>query len=808
MGDPQQQPDPAQESPQSRKRRLLAGIVGLLGVAFLLVITVLRWSVSTDITAFLAEEEDAELAAISGELADSELTRAWILTIGGEGVDESEILQAASELRSRLGEHPEVSWVQESRIDDGKVFADLYFPRRFYFASDRPEQELPGRLSDEGLAASAQELIHQFSLPKAGLVKLFARADPLMLFSAIVRRLSAGASDDLRPVQDHLLTADGEAVLFLATEHSPFDSAAMAPLAAAIGEAEEAVNAAHGGKLVIEESAVARHALAAETSIRSDVTRISTISTIALLAVFLLMFRRLRLVLLVMMPLGVGVLAALAATLLLFGSVHGLTLAFGATLIGVAIDYPVHFLNHHMLDPDPAGPGGSMRRIWPGLRLGALTTVAGFIGLAWTSFPGLREMAVFACVGVLAALLSSRFLLPELIPRVADPGRVQRAAAAACARLLGTFGRSRRLLAALLLVVVGVTAGGLSQIQFVDDIRAFSQIDASILEEDERVRERVSRMDAGRFVIALGDDDEAALVANDEVFQRLRRAKSEGELTGFRSLHTFLWSADLQRRSFNVLHGEDDLAGRLDRAYAAAGFNSELLTKFTEDLDGPQPAPLTFADLQNSPLAGAVRSFRVDLDGRVGIVTMVRGVRDGSALAARLADLQGVHYFDQARAMATAYGRYRQRTIELVLVGLVAVFVMIAVRYRRLRLVLAAFLPAVLAAAATLALLSLAGISLHLLHIVALLLVLSMGVDYGIFLVESRDQPKGLAASVLSVVLAALSTVLAFGLLGMSTYPALEALGLTIGVGVLLSLVLAPLSLVLFATTKIGGAGR
>ncbi|HFE47666.1 MAG TPA: hypothetical protein ENJ18_19615, partial [Nannocystis exedens] len=309
----------------------------------MLVITVLRWSVSTDITAFLAEEEDAELAAISGELADSELTRAWILTIGGEGVDESEILQAASELRSRLGEHPEVSWVQESRIDDGKVFADLYFPRRFYFASDRPEQELPGRLSDEGLAASAQELIHQFSLPKAGLVKLFARADPLMLFSAIVRRLSAGASDDLRPVQDHLLTADGEAVLFLATEHSPFDSAAMAPLAAAIGEAEEAVNAAHGGKLVIEESAVARHALAAETSIRSDVTRISTISTIALLAVFLLMFRRLRLVLLVMMPLGVGVLAALAATLLLFGSVHGLTLAFGATLIGVAIDYPVHF---------------------------------------------------------------------------------------------------------------------------------------------------------------------------------------------------------------------------------------------------------------------------------------------------------------------------------------------------------------------------------------------------------------------------------------------------------------------------------
>lgn len=804
MGDPQQT-QARQKSPQKGSRRLFAGLVGFLVVALLLAITALRWSVSTDITAFLAEEEDAELAAISGQLADSELTRAWIITVGGQGLDEGEVLQAASELRLRIAEHPEVSWVQEGKVDNGEAFYELYYPRRFYFASDRPDQELPLRLSDGGLDASAKELLRQLSLPQATLVKRIAGGDPLLFFSAIVRRLSAGAADDLRPVQDHLLTADGEVVLFLATEHSPFDGAAMAPLAVAIGEAKAAVNAAHGGGLVIEESAVARHALAAETSIREDVTRISTISTFGLLVIFLLMFRRVSLVLLVMMPLGVGVLAALAATLLLFGSVHGLTLAFGATLIGVAIDYPVHFFNHHMLDPDPAGPGGSMRRIWPGLRLGALTTVAGFIGLAWTSFPGLREMAVFACVGVLAALLSSRFLLPALMPQVAAPGRLQRAAAAACGRLLDALGRSRRLLVALLLVVIGITAVGLSRIQFVDDIRAFSQIDPSILEEDERVRERVSRMDAGRFVIALGDDDEAALTANDAVFQRLEQAKSEGELVGFRSLHTFLWSADLQRRSFNALRGADDLAARLDAAYAAAGFHTKLLARFTEDLGGPQPSPLTFADLEKSPLAGAVKSFRVDLEGRVGIITMVRGVRDGSVLTARLADLQGVHYFDQARAMATAYGRYRQRTIELVLVGLVAVFVMIAARYRRLRLVLAAFVPAVLAAAATLALLTLAGFSLHLLHIVALLLVLSMGVDYGVFLVESRDEPRGLAASVLSVVLAALSTVLAFGLLGMSTYPALEALGITIGLGVLLSLVLAPLSLVLFAATMTKG---
>jgi predicted exporter len=84
-----------------------------------------------------------------------------------------------------------------------------------------------------------------------------------------------------------------------------------------------------------------------------------------------------------------------------------------------------------------------------------------------------------------------------------------------------------------------------------------------------------------------------------------------------------------------------------------------------------------------------------------------------------------------------------------------------------------------------------------LLHVVALLLVLSMGVDYGVFLAETRDDPEGFAATVLSVLIACLSTVLAFGLLAMSASPALRAIGLTVGLGVLLSLVLAPAALLI-----------
>src|SRR5690606_313321 len=129
---------------------------------------------------------------------------------------------------------------------------------------------------------------------------------------------------------------------------------------------------------------------------RNDLTRISLLASFGLLVFFIVAFRRLQIMILVMLPLSVGMLAGVAVNLLLFQRIHGLTLAFGAPLLGVCIDYAIHLFNAHCL----LASKDRMRHIWPGILIGGLTTVAGFAGLAWTSFPGLREIAVFTSVGV------------------------------------------------------------------------------------------------------------------------------------------------------------------------------------------------------------------------------------------------------------------------------------------------------------------------------------------------------------------------------------------------------------------------
>ena len=791
-------------------RRWLPVLLAAIWLAAMGLVVATRMSVTSEITHFLAAGDDARLARLSRQLAESELTKTTILVVGSGSGDRTRALAAADALADTLEQHEEVAWVRRGwDPDQNQVIHALYFPRRFDFASEDPAA-LARRLGPSGLDEAARDLVAQLRLPTATMLKQSAPSDPLLLYPAHLRRLEAARAGPLKIVDDRFVTEDGRAVIFLASVHSPFQAPRQGPLQASIAArfAElEAEAEAEGDTLTLQQSGVGRFALRAESRIRGDITRISVISTIGVILLFLILFRSPRLILLSMVPLGAGVLTATGIGLLVFGQLHGLTLAFGASLIGVCIDYPIHLFTHHALESSEhplqgqAARAALVARVRPGLLLGALTTVAGFVGLGWTAFPGVREIAVFAGLGVLAALATTLFVLPVLLPDHSAPVRSQQWLASQAERLVAVMIRRRGALALLPLAALVVIAIGLPQLRYQDDVSALTEAEPDLLAEDEAVRSLVSRMDAGRMIVAIGDDDAQALARNDAVHERLGAALAAGELAEFRSLHTFLWSPELQAANRAAFCGREHLVDDLDRAFVGQGLRAGAFEPFATDLEAlcqrGQPPPLDWATLTASPLGPALSSMRTEIGDQIAILTLVRGVEDPELLRARLGDLDEVVVFDQRALMAEIYGRHRAQTIELVGLGLLAVFGMIFIRHRQLRPALAAFTPALLAAATALAVLVLLGHAITLLHVVALLLVLSMGVDYGVFLTESREHPREVAATVVSLLACCLSTVLAFGLLGMSSNPALQAIGLTTGLGVLFSLILAPAALVM-----------
>jgi predicted exporter len=206
---------------------------------------------------------------------------------------------------------------------------------------------------------------------------------------------------------------------------------------------------------------------------------------------------------------------------------------------------------------------------------------------------------------------------------------------------------------------------------------------------------------------------------------------------------------------------------------------------FWDALRAPAPALLTIADVRRSPLAPLLAAWVPAHATPIALIPLV-GVSD---LAALRAQVPSAAIIAPARTIEELFRGVRIRTVIASALGLAAIFVLLLVRYRSARKPVIALAPGLLACVATVATLVAAGVPLTILHVMSLLLVVSMGVDFGIFLVDTTDTVEESARTMVSILTASITTVLSFGLLGLSESPGLAALGITVTLGVTFSLV-------------------
>jgi predicted exporter len=769
---------------------ILVTVIGGLAIA-----VVTRLSFGTDITNLLPEGGPGSLADVSRRLTDSELARTMVLNVGAP--DTATAVAGASALAELLAENPEVAWLRTG-VEERQLQAiyELYFPRRHYFVAFDPGQ-IPELTSEAALRAQAERAKRELALPTASLVKRLVADDPLGSFRAILERIG-GQQPSLDLLDGRFVTRDGRfAVLFLATRAPAFDGDRQKALLETLSAAFARVDQRFGGTLVLERSGANVYAVATERSIRGDVNFVTAVSIVSVFVVLQLFLGSWRNLLLTSFPMLGGLLAATALGQLVFGQLDGLTLGFGAALIGVVIDYPTHLLCHLCFSPHRADRHLVLRRVSPAIALGGLTSIASFAGLGLTSFPGFREIAFFSATGVAVALAITLWVLPPLVVPVARVPLASRLVTENFGRAVLALAPRRRAMAAISLGVIALFTPLLPRLVWVDDMSKLWRMDPEVVKEDRAVRERVSQLESGRLVIGVAENRERAMELGEVVQARLAPLVASGQLGGIRSLHTFLWPEARQRENLAALRADPGLPARVQTAYQAAGFRGEAFAGFERALAQEPPPPLRFEDLADSPLADLVRPLLSDFGDEIAVNTFLQGVKSPEAVRRAIEGLPGVHLFDQLQFLNDVYAEFRSTTVRQIFTGNFLVIGLLLLRYRRLRPALAAFFPSVLVSLILLGSFAGLGVETSLLHVVGLVMVLGMGVDYGVFVVDSASHPEEMGVTMLSTFLGSITTVFTFGVLALSQHPALRALGITIGVGILLSFLLAPLALLL-----------
>jgi predicted exporter len=260
------------------------------------------------------------------------------------------------------------------------------------------------------------------------------------------------------------------------------------------------------------------------------------------------------------------------------------------------------------------------------------------------------------------------------------------------------------------------------------------------------------------------------------------------------ALTSFLPSLKQQRADFAATQRLLDHRQFLTQELTHLGFSEEAVERFFRTISSP-PHPFLSPEtwLRHDASLGLRHLWLSDktvTSAPTSLLVQVVRVNDLAALQATVVKIGGISYVDQVADFTRVFKQYRQQAVWLVGGAYLLIFIILVWYYHKQGIVI--MLPPVLAAIITVSIFGYLGHPFHLIHMLMLLLVLGMGVDFTIFIVESS--PEDAPTTLLAMTLSTLSTLLSFGLLSLSGQAVLQAIGLTVLIGLAAALLLAPLA--------------
>jgi predicted exporter len=735
---------------------------------------------SADMSFFLPAQPSPEQQVLVDQLKEGLVSR--LLMVAIDGGNAAERATASRDLRARLLQDHEFVSVQNGETASEAADREFLVAHRYLLSP----AVTAGRFTVDGLRSAISDSIDRLASPAGMMLKPLLTRDPTGELYALVGGLDGSAQPDVR--DGVWASRDGErALLLLQTRALGSDTDGQEKAIVAVRTQFAAIAPGLG----LQVSGPGLFAVKARATIKDEVARLSAISTLGIVILLLFAYRSPRLVVLGLLPVASGALAGIVAVSLVYGTVFGITVGFGTALIGEAVDYSIYYF----LQSGRSGAAAWRARFWPTVRLGVLTSVGGFGALLFSGFPGLAQLGLYSIAGLVTAAAVTRFALPQLAPAsvaVRDIEPLGRRLAAMVVRL-----QALRWPVLLLVCAAAALLVARHDTLWTTNLSALSTVSAADSDIDMALRTDLAAPDSRYFVVVQAESADAALAAAETAGRALNRLVASGEIGGYDSPARFLPSAATQAARLASLPDPGELRIRLQEALADAPLAAARLEPFIADVAAARQQPMVSRDsLANTGLALAVDALLLQRPHGWSALIPLRpaGGERGVAInpAAVRAALAGDAVFVDLKAeFEKLYSDYLTEAIHLSLAGFAAIVFLLAVALRSPRRLAAVLLPLLIAVILVIAGLRLAGVALHLLHLVGMLLIVAVGSNYALFFDRAAAE-GGLAPETLaSMLVANLTTAVGFGTLALSSVPVLNAIGVTVGPGALLCMLLS-----------------
>ncbi|MGF1834528.1 MMPL family transporter [Photobacterium sanguinicancri] len=729
--------------------------------------------IETNILALLPENRQDPIAQQAFDHVANSMSNKVIFLIGSNDADQ--MLAAADAFDSALQTSPLFAKITAKvPVDTQQAWGELYFPNRFQLLTTEQKTRLTQHPEQQ-----TQFVIQSLYNPFSGVTGQELASDPFLLFRDYLSQLTK-QTGNFSLNNGYLTTKyQGKQYVLISADlaDSPYSYRLQQQL-------PELLNIEQGIRdtfdIELLHTGVVFYAEHGTESAKSEISTIGVGSLVGIILLLLLVYRSPLPLALALLSIGCGLLAAFVGTVAIFGKVHLFSLVFGASLIGVSIDYAFHFLTDRLAAGERWNANKGLKQIFTAITLGLITSLIGYLGMLIAPFPGLQQLSLFSAIGLIAAYATVVCWYPVLAakPSQSRPLPLTQTMHAWLALWQQPLFRKCIPTALLSLALVG-----LYHVEYNDDIRQLQALPQDLKQQEDTIKAITGLSSSQQMLVVTANDQQQLLQNLESVSGTLTKFKQQGVLKGFQSISQYLPSENTQQQNYDLIKQlYQQQATALAQALPTAG-----QATFDHDF-----SPLTIEQFIHSPVSEPLRFLWLGklANQQQAAIIMLSDVSDIAPIVDFAEHSNIVSYLNKADEVSSLFGEYRVRVTELLIAASLVIMGVLWWRYgftRAVRLML----PPVIAGIVGIGVTSLTGVPLNLFNLLALILILGIGIDYTLFFAEQHQAD----ATLLSITLSAMTTLLSFGLLALSQTQAIHSFGITVLTGIMVAWLLAPLSM-------------
>ncbi len=766
-----------------------------------------------DITRFVpSDKNSASINSILENLRSKDKLIVHFSVKNADTIDE--LIEASDSLHSQLlkilspADYTDITF----KISDDRMqqVYDLFYHNLPLFLEESDYERISRLIMADSISATLKKDYDVLLSPSGMVLGKYIQRDPLNFTPIALKKLqSIQLDENFETYNGHIVTKDHKhLLLFITPAHVPGDTKGNARLIHVVDSLSDKTNLANK-KLLVEPFGAAMVSEGNANQLRKDSIYTTGIAVIIIALILGFYFKNPLVTVFILFPVAFGMVFALSFLFLFKGVVSAIAIGAGAVVLGIAINYSLHFFTHYKHTRDVKTV---LKDLTLPMLIGCTTTVGAFLSLLFAKSEALHDFGLFAAFSLIGAMLFSIIVLPHLLrfsfkkeQIAADNGTHE------SGTLIDRFTAYRfdknKVIVITAFILTLVFTWFASSVGFESDMNSMSFMTDKTRAAEKHLDEVNNFAARSVYVFSNGKTLNEALDNNNAVSAKLQALKEKGIIKKYASVSSLFISENEQQRRINRWNQfftkgkRDSLKQHLIESGLVYKFKETAFQSFYDVID-TTPVPLSKAD-SDTLTKLLFKEWIGKVNGKPTIINHLKVDAENRHFIYEAFDNDSnVVVFDKQNLTSRFVKVISSDFNTILLITSILVFGFMLLNHGRIELAVINFLPMFISWLWILGIMGLFGIKFNIINIIISTFIFGLGDDYSIFIMdgllnEYKYGKKNLDSFKSSILLSALITIIGIGVMVFAKHPALQSIALITIIGmvcvVFISFIVQPL---------------